>query len=160
MRNLILGLTAAMGLALPAKSDHYLATADPQMVQAISMLIGLYEQQCMIGNQAGCQGLPQAQAEGWAILDAGYRCQNGDPSGCQMYEYGVQMIGGVMYQIQQQQLMSMAQFAGNGGGGAMSHYDRMQQIHNWGQTRLAIGQQNMDTMQSSHESFLNNVIRN
>lgn len=157
MRTFFVGLAAALtlGFAADAKADHYLPTADPNMLNAISMLVGLYQQQCAMGNPAGCRGLPQAQAEGWAILDAGYRCQQGDPSGCQMYRYGEQLISSVMFQIQAQQLSNQAYGAGNAG-----HWERMQQIHNWGQQRLAIGQQNINTMQSNHEWFLNNVIRN
>lgn len=149
LRAAVLALAAIGGTA--ASADHYMQTADPQVVQGLSTIIALYEQQCMMGNPQGCQGVTLAQQEAHTLLLAGYDCRAGVQGACPFYQNGVQVLGNVLAQIQAAQVPVDPY---------QRHSERMDDIRRWGESRLAIGDQNMALMQQRHESFLNNVIRN
>ncbi|QQA41677.1 hypothetical protein [Pelagovum pacificum] len=149
-------IALALGFALPgatASADHFMATADPEVVYAINQIVGYYYGACQAGNQMGCQMAEMAQQEGYAMLNAGYDCMMYNyEEGCWYYNQSYQRLGMHLAQLQQAQQSGMI-----GGGGnplGATHEERMTNIHNWGQSRLAWGQQQSQLMDQRHEQFM------
>ena len=59
----------------PAEADHYLATADPQVVRATEEMAYVYGGLCQQGDPQACQSLQYIQGRGGAVLSAGHDCQ-------------------------------------------------------------------------------------
>ncbi|TFL18253.1 hypothetical protein [Jannaschia formosa] len=158
---LALAALAAAG-PKPAAADHYMQTADPQVVQAIQEIVWALGQGCNAGNAGACQAIPMAQQQAHMMLSAGYDCRmQNDPQACQFYQANLQQLQQSYQQVAQamQTGALMQPQGGMGGGGAMpgmgsTHEERMQQIHNWGQQRLEWGRQNQTIMDNSHQRFL------
>ncbi|MEM6446528.1 MAG: hypothetical protein AAF704_08185 [Cyanobacteria bacterium P01_D01_bin.123] len=70
MKRLWLALLCTIGLTGVAKADHYYATADPQVVQAIDEIIMVLGQGCNVGNAPACNAIPLAQQQAHLMLSA------------------------------------------------------------------------------------------
>ncbi len=138
--------TAALVLSIPlcgaAQADHYLQTADPQVVQAINELIQVYGGACQQGHQQACNIAQLIQQQGGMMLNAGYDCQTqSNQQACVFYRQAYGQMEQTYYQTQQ--AINEGRF-GAGSANNYSQYDhsqRMQEIHNWGQQRLEWGRQ-------------------
>lgn len=80
-----------------------------------------------------------AQAQYVDLYELGAYCQAGYIEACQMLNYYAQQM--------------QPSYGGYHDPNA-AHMQRMQDIHDWGQTQLAIGAQNSAIMDQRHESFL------
>ena len=160
----ILAVTVALGtmigVVLPsskASAEHYYQTADPQVLQAINEIITVVGQACNMGNPRACNAIPMMQQQAHFMLSAGYDCQvGGNMQACQFYQQNLYQLQAA-YQQTSMALQSgrlMQNYGGGGSGMGMSHAERMQQIHNWGQQRLEYGRQVSSQMDSSHQQFL------
>ena len=157
-RSLAVALAAlTVGSPQAAVADHYMQTADPQVVQAVQEIVRALGQGCNAGNTTACKAIPRAQQQAHIMLSAGHDCQyGGQPQACQFYQANI-------FQLQQAyQQVSMAMQSGalmtyRGGGGAragLSHAQRMQQIHDWGQQRLDYGAQSQALLDNNHAQFM------
>ena len=105
-----------------------------------------------MGNPTACNAIPMAQQQAHFMLSAGYDCQvGGNMQACQFYQENLYQLQTAMA-LQSGQLMQ--NYGGGGPGMGMSHAERMQQIHNWGQQRLEYGRQVSAQMDSNHQQFL------
>ncbi|WP_123642413.1 hypothetical protein [Histidinibacterium lentulum] len=148
LRTLKLAAIALAGLGTAASADHYMQSADPQVVGMINTIVGMYQQGCQMGNPMGCELAQMAMSEGHYLLNAGYECMRGNQEACWFYQQGTQAAYNNMMQMQQAQL---------GGGGnplGATHEERMTNIHNWGQSRLEWGNQQSAIMDQRHEQFM------
>lgn len=157
MKRILLALSCALGLAAPAKADHYYATADPQVVQAINEMIQVLGQGCNAGNGPACNAIPVLQQQAHLMLSAGYDCQaRGDQQSCQFYNQNYWQLSDayqqMSYAVQQGRLLSA--YGQPGPGMGLSHAERMQQIHNFGIQNQMNFQARMQRMDSNHQQFL------
>jgi len=144
-------------LAPPAYADHWMQTADPQVVQALNELAYVYGSYCQQGNPQACQMVQSIQQHGGQMLNAGYDCQvNRNQQACAWYQTSYQMLSQTYAQTQQ--ALAQAQMQAPAGGGmnplGNTHEQRMQSIHQWGQDRLQWGQQQGQMMDQRHEQFM------
>lgn len=134
-----------------ASAEHYMQTADPQVVGMINQVVGMYRQACQMGHQTGCQLERMAMSEGHYLLSTGYNCMaNGNQQDCGYYQQAVVGLQNNVMQMQQTQLGS----AGMGNPLGATHGERMQNIHNWGESRMEWGQQQSAIMDQRHEQFM------
>ena len=152
---------AALSLAAftPAAADHWRATADPQVLQALSDLASFYGQYCQTGAQVACDAYQGLQQAGTALLNASYDCKvEGDQQACGEYQTGYDNLA-TAYQ-KAQQLMAGGGTQPSGGGVnplGETHQDRMRAIQQWGQDRTQWGQQQMRQADQNHQNFLNSI---
>lgn len=153
MRRFILSTFLAAGLASQAPADHYMQSADPGVVSLINQVVAMYQQACQFGNPTGCQLAEMAMSDGHYLLNAGYDCQYGNQAACNYYQQGVWSLQTYAAQMQQ------AQLGGGGMGNPLgaTHAERMQNIHNWGQSRMAWGQQQSQMMDQRHQQFMESL---
>lgn len=161
MKILLAATVLACGAVTGANANHYMQTADPQVVQAINEIIYALGQGCSAGNMNACNMVPIAQQQAHAMLAAGYDCQaQGNPQACQFYQQN-------LWQLQEayQQVSYAAQtgslYQPTGGAQQVNplgetHAQRMQNIHNWGQQRLEYGRQSQQLLDQRHEQFMKN----
>ncbi len=137
-----------------SKADHWMATADPTVLNAINELIYVVGASCQAGNQQACRVIPQMQQEAAMMLSAGYDCQvYRDQQACQFYQYSLVELNQAYNATAQ--ALAQGQIAPPSGAYSQStHMDRMQQIHDWGASRLDWGAARQDMMDSSHQSFM------
>ncbi|MDB2407095.1 hypothetical protein N9W17_01005 [Jannaschia sp.] len=160
VRILAVALAALAVVSPQAKADHYLQTADPQVVQTIQEIVGALGQGCNAGNAGACQSLPSFQQQAHFMLSAGYDCRaSNDPQACQTYQAFLpqlqQAYQQVSYLWQSGQLMQPSGFAGGGGAGmGLTHAQRMQQIHDMGRQSTQNWRQNQQIMDNRHEQFM------
>lgn len=153
-------LGTMIGVVLPsskASADHYYQTADPQVLQAINEIITVLGQACNMGNPGACNAIPMAQQQAHVMLSAGYDCQaSGNMQACQFYQQNLYQLQAAHQQtsIALQSGRLMQNYGGAAPGMGMSHAERMQQIHNWGQQRLDYGRRVSSQMDSNHQQFL------
>lgn len=156
MKRLLLALLFASGMAGTAKADHYYATADPQVVQAISEMIGVLGQGCNAGNALACNAIPQLQQQAHLMLSAGYECSYGNQQACGFYQQNLWQLNEAYQQlslaVQQGRLMSP--YGQPTGGMGMTHAERMQAIHNFGAQNTINFNNRMAAMDDSHQKFL------
>lgn len=147
---------AALSIAATgASANHYMQTADPVVMQQINEIITVLGQGCTMGNAGACNAIPIAQQQAHMMLSAGYDClTQGNMQACNFYRQNV-------FQLQQSyDQVAMAYnngtlFQNTGAAGAtMSHAERMQQIHNWGQQRLEFGRQSQALLDNNHAQFM------
>ncbi|MEM1161563.1 MAG: hypothetical protein AAGJ28_11560 [Pseudomonadota bacterium] len=147
---------AAVTPATETRADHYLATADPQVVQAINELMYAYGGACQMGNPQACNLVNLMQQEAGNMLSAGYECQTaGNQQACQYYQSAYQQLSQVYNYTQQALAAGQMQQAPSYN--QSTHAQRMQQIHNWGQQRLQYGRQSMQLMEQRQKQFLQNL---
>ena len=151
---LVAATALAAGLSAPAAADHWMQTADPQVVQALNEMIQVYGSGCQMGNPQACQMMQIIQQQGGTMLNAGYECQmNGNPQACQFYQYSYNSLEQAYYATHQ--AMTQGQLAPvQPGYSGSTHAQRMQEIHNWGQQRLQWGRQQQQMMDQNHQQFL------
>lgn len=156
MRQGVIAATVmSAALALPASADHWMQTADPNVVQALNELVLVYGGYCQQGNPQACQMVQSVQAHGGAMLNAGYECQvSGNQQACAYYRQAYGMLEQTY--MQTTAALRHGQIVRYGGGNPLgaTHAERMQAIQNWGQERLQWGQRQSDMMDRSHESFM------
>lgn len=152
-RQIILASVLAVA-ATTGSANHYMQTADPQVVEMINGIIGALGEGCNMGNAMACNAIPMAQQQAHMMLVAGYDCSYGNQQACGFYQQNV-------FQLQQAYSQVAAAynsgqlFQNTGGGGAqLSHADRMQQIHDWGQQRLEFGRQSQALLDNNHAQFM------
>lgn len=155
---LLLAAAAVSGaLAHDAHADHWMQTADPQVVQALNELAQVYGSYCQQGNPQACEMVSAIQQHGGQMLNAGYECQiNRNPQACNWYQTYYQMLSQTYAQTRQ--ALMQAQMAPPAPAGANplgdTHEQRMQAIQQWGQERLQWGQQQSQIMDQRHEQFM------
>ncbi len=160
----LMGLFAAPEVARP---NHYLQTADPQVVQMIEEIIYALGQGCQAGNMNACNAIPMAQQQAHAMLSAGFDCaQAGNQQACGFYQNNVWQLQQGYQMVAQAHQSGMLYQPNNGmsGSGAVggavpqgsTHAQRMQQIHNWGQQRLDYGRQSQQLLDNSFNQFMKN----
>ncbi len=149
-------LASLMVWASPAaRANHWMQTADPQVVQALNELIMVYGNACQMGNPQACQVTQSLQQNGSMMLNAGYECQNtGNPQACNFYNQAYGQLEQTYMATQQAMMAGQVQAAPQGYGNGTTHAQRMQQIHNWGQQRLEWGRQQQQMMDNNHQQFL------
>lgn len=145
-------------LATGALADHYMRTADPQIVQAVNEIIYALGEGCNAGNMTACNAIPQAQQHAHIMLSAGYDCQmQNNPAACQFYQQNIYMLQNVYQHVaaaaQSGALYQPLQAPGGGGIGA-THEERMAQIDRWGQSRLDYGRESQAALDRSHDWFM------
>ena len=143
--------------ASTASANHYLQTADPQVVGAINEMVTVLGQACNMGNGPACNAIPMLQQQAHIMLSAGYDCQYGQQQACAFYNQNYQQLAEAYQQtIFAFQSGYLTQNTGGGAGMGMSHAQRMQQIHDWGQQRLDYGRQSQAILDQSHANFMAN----
>lgn len=148
-------MACALSAPLATRADHWMQTADPQVLQALNDLIGVYGNACQMGNPQACQVTQNIQQTGGMMLNAGYECQvNGNPQACQFYQQAYGQLEQTYTATQQAMMSGQVQAAPQGYGDGSTHAQRMQQIHNWGQQRLEWGRQQQQMMDNNHQQFL------
>lgn len=155
--SLVAGLIS-LSLAAPVAADHWMATADPQVVQALNELVWVYGSYCQQGQPQACQAAQAVQQQGGMMLNAGYDCQvKGDPNACQFYQQAYGMLAATHGQVQQAMMMGQMQQPAPSPGvtplGA-THADRMNAIQQWGQDRTQWSQQRSLQMDAQHQRFM------
>ena len=147
-------LAISLGLLGTASADHWMQTADPQVLQALNELQGFYGSYCQAGSADGCQMVQMVEQHGMQMLNAGYECQmNGNQQACQFYAFAYQQLEQTYYAAQQQLAQQQVQNP-SAGYAATDHWQRMEQIQNWGQQRLDWGNQQSQMMDDSHQRFM------
>ena len=145
-----------------AQANHYMQTADPQVVQAINEIIFALGQGCSAGNMNACNMVPLAQEQAHAMLVAGYDCQaQGNPQACQFYQQNLWQLQEAYQQVAYAaQTGLLYQPSGGGQAGAnplgQTHAQRMQIIDICGQQRLEYGRQSHQLLDQRHEQFMKN----
>lgn len=155
------GLAAGLALGVwavqPAAADHWMATADPQVVQALNDLSSVYGSYCQQGNPQACNMVGAIQQHAGQMLNAGYDCQvQGNQQACAWYQHYYQVLSQTYVGTQQaiaQSRMAMPPATGVNPLGA-THQQRMQNIQQWGQDRLQWGQQQSQMMDQRHQQFM------
>lgn len=150
-------LGAAVAAGTPARADHFMATADPAVVQGINEIVMLYGQACRIGYGDACQMAQMAQQQGYAMLNAGYDCQlRGIPQACGYYRQTYATMSNQLGQLRQAQTGGMIGQASGAGVDPLgaTHQERMSTIEAWGQSRLQWGQQQSQLMDQRHDAFM------
>ncbi|MEO0803851.1 MAG: hypothetical protein AAFY57_16465 [Cyanobacteria bacterium J06642_2] len=156
MKRLWLALLCTMGLTGVAKADHYYATADPQVVQAIDEIIMVLGQGCNVGNAPACNAIPLAQQQAHLMLSAGYECNLGNQQACGFYQQNLSQLSDAYQQlsIAVQQGRMTSPYGQPTAGMGLTHAERMQAIHNFGvQNRINFNNR-MATMDANHQQFL------
>ena len=153
----IAALFAVIASGSTVGANHWMQTADPQVVQALNELVSVYGSACQYGNQQACQMANLVQQQGAVMLNAGYECQaNGNPQACQFYQYSYGQLEQAYYATQQ--AINQGRFqAQQPGYDSSTHAQRMQQIHNWGQQRLEWGRQQQSIMDQNHQQFMDYI---
>lgn len=155
MRALFIAALALTLAAPAARANHWMQTADPQVLQALNELVMVYGNACQMGNPQACQVTQSIQQSGSMMLNAGYECQvNGNPQACQFYNHAYGQLEQTYMATQQAMMAGQVQAAPQGYGTGTTHAQRMQQIHNWGQQRLEWGRQQQQMMDNNHQQFL------
>lgn len=156
----VLALAATLALttmaARPALADHWMATADPQVIQALNELAQVYGWYCQQGNPQACQMVSAIQQHAGQMLNAGYDCQvRRNPQACSWYQQYYQQLSQT-YAGTQQALAQARMAPPPGGANPMgaTHEQRMQAIHQWGQDRLQWGRESSAALDRSHEAFM------
>ena len=151
-------LALAMSFPVSSAADHWMQTADPQVVMALNQLAMSYAQHCQMGNPQACQAYQSVQQQGAAMLNAGYDCQvAGNPQACAYYQHAYGQLATAWQQVQQAMTMgAMQQPMAPSGGNPLgaTHQERMGAIQQWGQERMQWGQQRMDQMEQNHQRFM------
>lgn len=155
-RSLAAGLALAVATIHPAAADHWMQTADPQVIQALNELSQVYGSYCQQGNPQACQMVSSIQAHAGQMLNAGYDCQvRRNQQACAWYQQYYQQLSQTYASTQQ--AMAQAQLTPPATGvnpmGA-THEQRMQNIQQWGQDRLQWGQQSSAALDRSHAEFM------
>lgn len=146
---------AALGIAATtASANHYLQSADPQVVGAINEIIMVLGQSCNIGNAAACNAIPLAQQEAHAMLLSGYDCQTGNAQACGFYQQNVYQLEQTYNQVATALQSGWLSQNTGGAGAGLSHADRMAQIHQWGRDRLEYGRQSQAILDANHDRFM------
>lgn len=157
MKRLFGLLICVIGLNGPAKADHYYATADPQVLQAINQMMGMLGQACNMGNAQACNAIPLMQQQAHMMLSAGYDCRmQGNQNACNFYQQNVWQLREAQQQVQMaaQQGRLMQQQGGTAPGMGMTHEQRMQQIHNFGVQNTQNFNNRMQRMDQNHKKFI------
>ena len=145
----------ASGIGERAQSNHWMQTADPQVLQALNELISVFGNACQNGAQQACQMVQNVQQQGGMMLNAGYECQtSNNAQACQFYQYSYGQLEQAYYATQQ--AVAQGQFAAPqpGYSDGTTHAQRMQQIQNWGEERLEWGRQQQQMVDQNHQQFL------
>ena len=153
----ILGAFAvAFGLSGPVAADHYYATADPQVVQAINEIITVLGQGCNMGNGPACNAIPMFQQQAHMMLSAGYDCRMGNQQACGFYQQNLWQLRDAHTQVQYaaNQGRLMQQYGQPTDGMGLTHEQRMQQIHNFGAQNTANFNARMQQMDTNHQKFI------
>lgn len=146
---------ALLAAPMAARANHWMQTADPQVLQALNELMMVYGNACQMGNPQACQVTQAIQQSGAMMLNAGHQCRTtGDPQACQFYNYAYGQLEQTYMATQQAMMAGQVQAAPQGYGAGTTHAQRMQQIHNWGQQRLDIGRQNQQILDNNHARFM------
>lgn len=146
---------AVAGAPASAMADHYMASADPQVVQAITEIIQVLGQACNMGNGQACNAIPLAQQQAHVMLSAGYDCQRRNQQACAFYQQNLWQLQAAYQQTAMAvQSGALMQNRGGGAGMGLTHEERMQQIHAMGQASLDYGRQVSDSMDRSHQQFM------
>lgn len=155
IRRLSAAATAALlTIAPPALSNHWMQTADPQVLQAIDEMVAVYGSSCQMGNPQGCQALQYIQQTAGTMLDAGYQCQTmSNAQACAYYQQAYSVLEQA-YIATSQAVMQGQMMNAQPGYSAQSHAQRMNEIHQWGQQSLAIGRQNQQILDQRHDQFM------
>ena len=155
-------IAAAVGLSVvaaspAAKADHWMATADPTVLNAINELMYVLGASCQAGNPQACQAIPLLQQDAAMILSAGYDCQvYRNAQACQFYQASLVALNQTYAATAQ--ALAQGRLAQPGGSYSQSsHLDRMQQIHDWGASRLDWGASQMDMMESRQQTILDSI---
>ncbi|UYV37539.1 hypothetical protein N4R57_21890 [Rhodobacteraceae bacterium D3-12] len=157
MKRILTLLAVVVGLGGPAKADHYYATADPQVLQAINQIMTTLGQGCNMGNAQSCNAIPLLQQQAHMMLSAGYDCRmQGNPNACAFYQQNIWQLREAQQQVQMaaQQGRLMQQTGNAAPGMGLTHAQRMQQIHNFGAQNTANFNQRMQTMDQNHKKFI------
>lgn len=158
LRLLAITLTG-LAFAGPGAADHWTATADPQVVQALNELAWVYGSYCQQGNPQACQALQAVQQQGGMMLNAGYDCQmQGNPQACQYYQQAYGVLAATHGQVAQAMSMGQMQQPASGMGGVnplgATHADRMNTIQQWGQDRANWAANRSIQMDQQHQQFM------
>jgi hypothetical protein len=146
---------ATLGMT-EAKANHYMQTADPQVVNAINEMIGALSQGCNYGNSAACNAVVLLQQQAHFMLSAGYDCsQRGDQQACAFYNQNYGQLEQAYNELSMiMQNGGLVQNTGGGQGMGLTHEQRMQQIHDFGAQNTANFQARQATMDQNHQNFL------
>lgn len=155
VRVTLASILVAIASCSPTLADHWTQTADPQVLQALGELTGLYGSYCQQGNPAACQMMDAVQQHGSQMLNAGYECQmNGNQQACYFYNSAYQSLEQAYVNAQQSLMQGQYQHPPSYYDDGTTHAQRMEQIHSWGQQRLDWGAQHSQMMDQSHERFM------
>lgn len=146
------------GTGQVAQADHWMQTADPQVVMALNQMIETYSYFCSSGNQIGCQLMQQTNQAGAMMLNAGYDCQmNRDQQACNFYQQSLMQLQqaymGLNNALGAQQFNQIASANPLGA----THAERMEAISNWGQERLEWGRQQADISSANTQAFIDAI---
>jgi hypothetical protein len=163
----ILGLVAFTLSPLPLLADHWRPYVDPSIVQGVDELLYVYSSYCQAGSAEACNMMGHVQQQAGMMFNAQFDCatQN-NPQACAFAEqsfYGLQQV-----------YMQTMQAANLQGGGGQQFYDQlanqtggyvdpnthamnMQQIQDWGQSRLDWGAQQSAIADTNHQQFIDYI---
>lgn len=136
-------------------NNHWMQSADPQVLQALNELMMVYGSACQTGNPQACQMVQNVQHQGGMMLNAGHECRvNGNPQACQFYQYSYGQLEQAYAATQQAMMQGRFQAPQPGYSDGTTHAQRMQQIQNWGQQRLEWGRQQQQMVDQNHQQFM------
>lgn len=145
--------TLALGLgSAPAKADHWMQTADPQVLSVLGTLGNAFGQACQAGSQQHCVAYQELDRQGVQMLNAGYECQvNGTQQACWFYQEqyaGLSQIWGIYQQ-------SLAQASASSPMAGMNHQQRQQFLQNNFNRIMQQGRENSALLDRRHQQWLN-----
>ena len=158
LRKFIAAVSLLLVPGTATATNHWMQSADPQVLQALNELVMVYGNACQNGNPQACQMVQNVQQQGGTMLNAGYECQaNGNQQACQFYQYSYGQLEQAYTATQQAMMQGQFQAPQPGYSDGTTHAQRMQQIQNWGQQRLEWGRQQQQMSDRNHQQFMENL---
>ena len=144
-----------LAVAAPAKADHWMQTADPQVLSALNQLGSAFGQLCQRGNQQYCMAYNQLDMHGRQMLNAGYECQvNGNQQACWFYQESYNGLSQT-WAAYQQGIANAQASAGQSPMAGMNHQQRQQFLQNNFNRIMEQGRQNSQLLDQRHQQWLN-----
>lgn len=150
----------SVGIATAAAANTWTQAADQNTAVMIYQLDQYYASGCMAGDGYSCQMQQGLYNDAMVIENAAYSClAANDQSACYLFQNGANAVAQSYYAAQGQASAGYVGTPYYGGydSSPAGHMDRMQQIHNWGETMLANGRASSAALDASHERFMSTL---